>query len=113
MRLIATYLGLAALAVAVWGAIGFATNAINLASLNFWGPKYEDARRNVVQHSLRRQEGVSEGIGALCLNMRLEKDLASKSAFATLIVQQATATGTQLTAEAESCKLEAQRQLGL
>lgn len=94
-------------------AVTFALNGLGLVSLKFWGPKYEEGRRQIVQQSIRRQEGVSEGIGALCLNMRLEKDLASKSAFANLIVQQATATGTQLTPDAQTCVSEAQRTLGI
>ena len=85
----------------------FLLNGAALGSLIFWGPKFEDARRNIEQHSIRRQEGVSEGIGALCLNMKLEKDLDAKKAFATLIVQQATATGTVLTPAADVCVEEA------
>lgn len=94
-------------------ALSFAATGANLASLNFWGPKYEDARRNIEQHSIRRQEGVSEGIGALCLNMRTAKDEAGKNAFADMIVMQGTAAGTQLTPQADACLIEAQRQLGV
>jgi len=93
--------------IAILTAVGFELNYAGLASLNFFGPKYEDAQRNIVQHSLRRQEGVSEGIGALCLNMRLASDFASKRAFAELIIQQASATGTTLTPPAGSCVSEA------
>ena len=94
-------------------ALGFATNAINLASLSFWGPKYEEARRKIEQQSIRRQEGVSEGVGSLCLNMRLETDPGRKKAFATLISQQTSATDTPLSADAERCKNEAESALGL
>ena len=92
--------------------ITFTLNAMKLASFSFWAPKYEEARRTVVQQSIRRQEGVSEGIAALCLNMRVEKDPASKKAFANMITVQAGATGTVLSADALACSREAQRELG-
>lgn len=95
------------------GLVTFVLNAMGFASFSFWAPKMEEARRKVVQQSIRRQEGVSEGIMGLCLNMRLEKDQASKKAFANMIVVQAGATGTELSADASACKTEAQRELGL
>lgn len=100
--------GLAALA-----AVGFAINALGLASLTFWGPKYEEANRKIVQQSIRRQEGVNEGLAALCLNMKLATDEGQKQAYANLIVVQAGATGTELTGDTLNCKAAAERVLGL
>lgn len=94
-------------------AVSFVANGLGLASLSFWGPKYEEANRKIVQQSIRRQEGVSNGIGELCLNMRLEKDSDSKQAFARLIVQQAASYDTALTTDAEDCKAEAKQLLGV
>ena len=93
------------------GMIGFALNAMGWASLSFWGPKYEEANRKIVQQSIRRQEGVNEGLAALCLNMRLATDKGQKQAYANLIEVQAAATGTELTADTMNCKAEAERNL--
>jgi hypothetical protein len=106
-------LGWALLGLLALAGITFGLNAIGLASFSFWAPKYEEARREVVQQSIRRQEGVNEGLAALCLNMRTEQDPASKKAFANMIVVQAGATGTSLTADSLRCKTEAERELGL
>lgn len=103
-------------AVATLGAVGgllFAINAISLSSLTFWGPKYEEANRKIVQQSIRRQEGVNEGLAALCLNMRLATDESQKKAYANLIEVQASATGTELTTDTINCKADAVRVLGL
>ena len=91
----------------------FFLNALGWLSLSFWGPKYEETNRRIVQQSIRRQEGVNEGIAALCLNMRLEKDPAAKKAFANMIEVQASATGTELNAETMNCKAEAERNLAI
>jgi len=94
-------------------ALSWVLNAAGLASFKFWAPRYEEARRQVTQQSIRRQEGVSEGIGALCMNMRLATDDPSKKAFAHLIVQQGVANNTILDSEAQGCVTDAQRTLGL
>jgi hypothetical protein len=93
------------------GLIGFALNALGLASLSFWGPRYEEANRKIVQQSIRRQEGVNEGLAALCLNMKLATDNEQKKAYANLIEVQASATSTELTADTTNCKAEAERVL--
>jgi hypothetical protein len=107
-----TFLAIVAAILVVLG-LSFVGNALNLWNLSFWGPKFEEANRQIVQQSIRRQEGVSNNIGALCLNMKTEKDPASKSAFANLIVQQATGTGTTLTADAQACVADAKRNLNI
>ena len=96
--------------VAIAG-LSFALNAIGFVSLSFWGPKYEEANRKIVQQSIRRQEGVNEGLAALCLNMRLATDKGQKQAYANLIEVQAAATGTELTTDTMNCKAEAERNL--
>lgn len=103
--------GIGILMIGGIGAIAFGFNAIGVASLTFWGPKYEEANRKIVQQSIRRQEGVNEGLAALCMNMRLEPNDASKKAFANMLVVQAEATGTQLTPNTENCVAEAKRNL--
>ena len=99
--------------VAALGLIGFALNALGWASLSFWGPKYEEANRKIVQQSIRRQEGVNEGIAALCLNMKLATDTESKKAYANLIEVQTAATGTELNNATLNCKADAERVLAL
>lgn len=99
--------------IAALAAVGFALNALGLASLTFWGPKYEEANRKIVQQSIRRQEGVNEGLAALCLNMKLAEDEGQKQAYANMIVVQAGATGTELTGDSLNCKAAAERVLGL
>lgn len=96
-----------------FAALTFGLNALGYASFAFWGPKYEEARRTIVQQSIRRQEGVSEGIAALCLNMKLETNPESRKAFANMILVQAGATGTELSKDAFACKQLAQTELGL
>jgi len=97
--------------IAAFAGLAFALNAIGFASLSFWGPKYEEVNRKIVQQSIRRQEGVNEGIAALCLNMRLEKDTEAKKALANLIEVQASATGTELNDATRACVNEAERVL--
>ncbi len=97
----------------LFAAITFGLNALGYANFAFWAPKMEEARRTVVQQSIRRQEGVSEGIAALCLNMKLEANPESRKAFANMIVVQAGATGTELSNDAFACKILAEKELGL
>lgn len=78
-----------------------------------FGTYAEESRRIIDQQSVRRQEGVSQGIVALCTNMRIERDPASKKAFANLIVVQAGGTGTPISPDALACKVEAENQLAL
>lgn len=91
----------------------FLLNALGFMSLSFWGPKYEEANRKIVQQSIRRQEGVNEGLAALCLNMRLATDKSAKQAYANLIQVQASATSTELTTDTMNCKAEADHVLAL
>lgn len=109
MKIVACTLG----GLLLFAAVTFGLNALGYASFSFWAPKYEEARRNVVQQSIRRQEGVSEGIAALCLNMKLEADPMSRKAYANMIIVQAGATGTELSADAANCKADANKELGL
>lgn len=111
-ELMAWVVGIIALCLLLAG-LSFAGNAMGLWNLTFWGPKYEEARRVIDQQSIRRQEGVNQGLAALCLNMRLEEDPASRKAFADLILVQTGATGTPLTGDSLKCEGEAKAELGL
>ena len=93
--------------------LSFILNGFGLISLSFWGPKFEEANRQITQQSIRRQEGVSEGIGALCLNMRTATDAGAKKAYAHLIIQQGVANNTILDGEAQGCVADANRELSL
>lgn len=109
MKTAATFVG----AVLLFFGVVFGLQAFGYVSYSFWAPKMEEARRTVVQQSIRRQEGVSEGIAALCLNMRLETNPESRKAFANLILVQAGGTGTMLTADALDCKAQAIQEIGI
>ena len=53
------------------------------------GPFAEETSRLTESNSVRRVDGVNQSLSQLCLNMRLEQDLNTKRAFATLILTDA------------------------
>lgn len=102
------YLVLSVLVGIIVLAMGYGLGWFGLAANRQMAPYAEETSRITTQRSIRRQEGVNQGVGELCLNMRLEREDASKRAFAHMIVTTATPNDQSiLTAENRECRNEA------
>ena len=102
--------------IALWVVGGLLALAV-IAGLTFFGlgmnritqPFAEETSRLTESNSRRRIDGVNSGIAGYCFNMRKEADLASKKAYAALIIQDANSFQRQelLTSDNQACIAEA------
>jgi len=88
-------------------ALGLGTSWFGLVTHRPMAKYAEETRREVFETSRAHQSGVNMAISSDCLNMRREKDAASKAALARFIVSEASTFEGALTPDAAACLSEA------
>lgn len=70
----------AILTITILGILLFGLPALGLFNLQFWAPKYQDAKRNVFENTNSYVRGNQRDMENLFLAYKVEKDLEAKAA---------------------------------